>query len=228
MSKRRISAAMLQHGFHINEATGQKLPIWTCDGLFFSRWSQLVAGTISKFVLVDLRGKFLRSMGKSAHFYSNTSTQTDLHARGLWPGSATACLFPHWRELVAGTVFMRNHWPCGNIFQGQRLNCLIFTAVPTHKWTYRSESIWSESVTACFFSIEVSQSPVLFSCLYLLTLVVLFQSQWLNRIICTAVTSHKRTYRTGIASDLEVYGLFFFSLKSASRWYYLKVCTKWP
>ena len=55
-------------------------------------------------------------------------------------------------------------------------------------------SVCSGRVTACTFRTDVSQSLVLFLFVFA-DLCGLFQGHWLNRIISTAVLSHKPTYR---------------------------------
>ena len=58
-------------------------------------------------------------------------------------------------------------------FQGQSLKCNIYTAVPPQK----RRTVWSGSVMVCVVRLEVSLYPVLFLCLYSLSLLVIFHGQ---------------------------------------------------
>ena len=90
---------------------------------------------------------FSKSMVKSAHFYNNTSTQTDLHVRrsvrsecvdlNVW----LFCFFTALKWVSHCYFFCLYPLTLVVLFQGQLLNCLILTAAPTYSWTYRSERV---------------------------------------------------------------------------------------
>ena len=111
-SKRHISAAMLWHSFHINKRTSQKeWPIRKCDGLFFPRWSQLVADIILRFALINLSGQLSRSVVKLSNFYWSAFTQTDLQVRRSgWSGSVTACFLRHLSGHISRSAVQAPHF----------------------------------------------------------------------------------------------------------------------
>ena len=84
---------------------------------FFLRWSRLGAGSIFRFVLVDISAQFSRSIVKAPTFYCSAFTQTDLHAsRSVWSYKCNS-FFPPWRSLVLAD--RRRKWTalcsCGTV-----------------------------------------------------------------------------------------------------------------
>ena len=75
----------------------------------------------------------------------------------------------------------------------------FYSNTSTHTDLLVRRSALSGSVMTCFFRIEES-----FLYLYALTLAVICQGQWLNWITFTAAPTHRWTYRSDEASDLEV------------------------
>ena len=102
---------------HKQNYRSEEWPTRKCGGLFCPRWSQLVAGTIFSFVLIDHIDNFSRSVVKARNLYWSGFTQTNLQVRrSIWNGDVTA-LFPPWSQLVACIISFCTHWSNGSFFK---------------------------------------------------------------------------------------------------------------
>ena len=165
--------------------------MWRTDRSFPPS-SQLVAGTISRLVLIDLSGHFSRSVIKSPNFYCSTSTQKHRLVRKCLIWKCDGLFLPPWHQVVAGTnvrfvlIDLSGHFSRSMSIASFLLQCLH-----TNKPTGQKECLICKCILL-LFPIELSELTILFICLYSLTFAVIFQGQWLIRLISTAVSPQRK------------------------------------